>query len=229
MTQTRVLRRVVIGVLILLALLVAADRIGVLLAERAAASTLQTSEHLSERPSVGIGGFPFLTQIAAGSLDKVTVRASDVVVGNRPTLRLSSVDATLHGLSVSRDLSTVRADSAQGTGVVPYAELTRLLGVRVNYGGAGRVVAHPAVTVAGQQFSTAVSAQVSVDGGILRFGSPRVADTSVPQVVVDQLQAVFGLNVPLTGIPFGLQVHSVTAGSDGVAITLVGHQLSYRR
>jgi hypothetical protein len=74
----RALRRLIIALVILCALFVAADRIAVGVADSQVASKLQTSRGLAQKPSVSIGGFPFLTQLIGGKLDDVKVRATDM-------------------------------------------------------------------------------------------------------------------------------------------------------
>ena len=68
------MRRLMIGVIVLVGLLVAADRAGNVIAERTVATTVQRSQHLAHKPDVDIAGFPFLTQLAAGKFGKVTLR-----------------------------------------------------------------------------------------------------------------------------------------------------------
>lgn len=231
--QPRWGKRLAIAAGVLIVLFLALDRGGVVLAERAAANTLQKSQHFSDRPSVGIAGFPFLTQLVHGSLDEVTVRAPGAVVGEQGrTVRLSSVDVTLHGLSVTRDLSTITAQSGRASAVVPYSEIARALGVGIRYGGSGRVVVRVSVPVAGRNVTLSASAGVRVTDGSLHLLSPKLADRagSLPQPVIDQvLRAVDGLSLPLTRMPFGLSIRSVSARADGIAFELTGEDLRYVR
>src|SRR3954469_2456645 len=154
------LRRVLVTVAVLVVLLVVADRVGNYVGERVAANTIKESQHLSSTPSVDIAGFPFLTQLAAGDFDKVTIRADDIPVGNQTReLDLAHLNVVLHGVSVPRDLSSVHADSAVATAKVTYAELSRTLGVHVTYAGNGRVRATTSVTVLGRTISGSITAR----------------------------------------------------------------------
>src|SRR5256885_4227247 len=100
----RAARWIGIGVVVLLVLLLIADRVGVAVAERVAGDTLESSEHLNSRPDVDIAGFPFLTQVATGNYDKITVTADDVTVGQQiHLLEISRLVVVLHDLTVSRD------------------------------------------------------------------------------------------------------------------------------
>src|SRR6266487_1277477 len=100
--STRAWRVSALVVAVLIALLVAADRVGLYVAERLAGDTIESSQDLSSRPDVDIGGFPFLNQAITGNYDKITVTAHDVPVGlpGRP-LNISQVRVVLHQLTVS--------------------------------------------------------------------------------------------------------------------------------
>src|SRR6476646_8831852 len=77
--------------LVLVGAAVAGDRIALSLAEDRAASALQTSQDLSHKPDVTVEGFPFLTQLAAGSFGEVVVSAHDVTVGKAHDVHLQQV------------------------------------------------------------------------------------------------------------------------------------------
>lgn len=231
--------RVLIVVGFLLALLVAADRVALVFAERAAAKTIQSSQHLEHRPSVSVAGFPFLTQLVTGHFGKVTLRASDLTVGGEGrTVRIAQVTARLHDVKVPRDLSEVRSATAKATASITYTDLSTTLGVPLSYGGpspdhVGRITAHKTVDVAGQQLRGSATAEIKIEDGALRFLSPQVsvagAGGNLPGSVVDLLSTVFGAPIALTHLPFGLKVDSVTADSHGVHVTLTGSDLVFHR
>src|ERR671930_802776 len=95
----RAVRVLALVVAAILALLVVIDRVGDYVAERIAADTIKSAQHLPSRPDVDIAGFPFLNQLITGKYDKITVTADDVPVGTtaRP-LVLSRVQVVLHSL-----------------------------------------------------------------------------------------------------------------------------------
>lgn len=232
--------RVVIALVVLVGLLVAADRIALVIAERATGKTVQLAQDLDSAPAVSVSGFPFLTQLITGHFGQVTLTAKDLTVGRAGrTVRISTVHAVLRGVDVSRDLSSVRADTATATAAVSYPDLSSTLGVPVVYGGAspdgfGRVTARKVVSVAGQEISGSVTAEVKIEGASLRFVSPvvsvdRAGSAAVPQPVVDAFSSLFGDPLALTRLPFGLTVRSVTADHDGVHITLAGSAVTFER
>jgi len=222
------------------ALLVAADRMALVVAERAAAKTIQVAQHLDRAPSVSIGGVPFLTQLAAGRFRDVTVTASDLSVGrDGRSVRISKVTANLRGVQIARDLSSVHADTATATGAISYRDLSATLGVPLAYGGpsadgAGRITASKVVSIAGRQLRGSATAEITIVADSLTFLSPQVSvegvgGAAVPQPVIDALASLFGDPLALTRLPFGLTVRSVTADRQGVRITLTGNKLVFRR
>lgn len=232
--------RLVFVLVLLAVVLVATDRLARVFAERAAAATIQSAQHLDRAPSVSVPGFPFLTQLAAGRFGTVTLSASDLTIGQAGrTVRIATVSAVLHGVHVARDLSSVHADTAEATAAVSYPDLSGTIGVPLSYGGTsadgvGRVTARTSVSVAGQPISGSVTAEVRVAAGSLSFVSPQVSvdgvgSAAVPQPVLDALSSVFGDPIALAHLPFGLTVRSVTANREGIRVTLVGSNLTFER
>lgn len=228
-------RNWLITLLVLVALLVAADRIAVAVAEHEVAATLQNSQHLPSAPMVDIAGIPFLTQLVSDRFGRVTVTADDIDVGDSGRrIRLDRVTVHLHDASVARDFSSVHAASATVAALVSYGELSRVLEVPISYAGpsedgAGRVRTSASATVFGQRFTGTVSAEVrvsSADG--LSFVQPRVtvAEQSVPAQVTDALTAVLG-PIPLGQLPFDVAVQGVSADASGVTIRLAGSDLTF--
>lgn len=226
-------RRLLIALLVLLALLIAADRIAVTVADRAAADTLQRSQHLPQRPSVSIGGFPFLTQLVAGNFDHIHVRADDVrTTAAGRSVRIGQLDVTLRHVTVSRDFRSATSRFSTATATIGYRDLSQVLGVQLGYAGDGRVSATASAgVIEGVPVAGTATAAVHVSGDTLVFSAVRVsvAGQQVPPAAASYFTSIFGTSVPLTGLPFGVHVQSVTAGTHGVAITLTAAGLTYRR
>lgn len=224
-------RWVIISVVALVVLLVVADRVGDAVAERAAADTLQSSQHLEQRPDVNIAGFPFLTQLATGHYGKITVTATDVPLGrNARGLTLSRLEVVLHHLTVSRSFSHFHADTAEATGTISLDELGAVLGAKLGYAGNGRVAITRAVAARGRTSHVRVTAKPYLHDGALGFGDPSVvgADGASGRAI-DSLTRLFRIDIPLQDIPFHVRVKSLTVGPDGVAIMLAGQDLVYTR
>lgn len=226
------MRRLVIGVIVLVGLLVAADRIGNAIAEHTVAKTVQDSQHLAHEPDVDIGGFPFLTQLAAGRFGKVTLRDRDVTAGGGArALRLSTVTVVLRDVSVARDFSSATAATTTANATASYADLSTALGAAVSYAGDGLVRAKASTTVLGQAVNGTVTARPIARKGALAFGSARVSvgGTRLPSAVSDALARVFGVPLSLAGLPYGLTVQSASAAADGVELILTARNLTFHR
>lgn len=226
----RAVRWIGIAVVAALVLLFAADRIGVQVAERAAADTLESSQHLTSAPQVDIAGFPFLNQLATGDYDKITVTAKDVPVGGRLQLLISRLRVVLHGLNVSRDFHTFRADRASAAALISYDELGKALGVHLDYAGDGRVRATKTVTVAGANLRATVTARPHLVGDALSFTATSVDNAGVlGNSVAAALSRLFQVAIPLRDIPFDIRVQRLAVDAKGVTIALAGRQLTYVR
>jgi hypothetical protein len=226
-------RRLLIAVLVLIGLLVAADRIADAVAERAAGTLLQRSQHLDQRPDVDITGFPFLTQLVARQFDEIDVHAHDVAVGESGhTVRLHQLDVAMHDVHVSGNFDSATSGSSTATGVIRYADLSGTLGVPVSYAGDHRITAQHRETVAGAQVTATATVGVQLsDDHVLSFTHPQVsvAGQSVPPQLTNFFGEVFRLRVPLQGLPFGVQVQAVQLQPDGLHITLSAGRLTFRR
>jgi hypothetical protein len=224
---------VLIALLVLLVLLVVVDRAGAAIAGRAAASALQRSENLSQRPSVTIEGFPFLTQAASGNFDRIKVTARDITLSSSGVrVRVSRLDVTLHHVHVNRDFSGGTSRSSTASALVTYGDLSQSLGTTVSYAGNGRVrAAIGADAVPGLQVEASATASLRVSGESLTFVDPQVTvnGQAVPPAATSYVTRLFGTAIPLGGLPFGVHVHSVQAGAAGVTIGLTAGPLSYHR
>ncbi len=225
-------RRLLIGLVLLIGLLVAADRIAVVVAEGAVARTVQQSQHLQHRPGVSIGGFPFLTQLAAGKFDDIRLSDHDVTLdGRNGSLHVSSVVVTLRSVTVSRDFTSATAARTTATAGIDYADLSAALGVHVTYADAGRVRASASTTVAGVKVTGTVTARPVVRNGALAFVSPQVDvnGVDVPPAAAEALAGVFGDPIPLSGLPYGLTVRSLRATASGIVLSVSARNLTFHR
>lgn len=230
--RTRRPLRLAITVLVLIGVLVAVDRIGVAVAESAVAQTVQRSQHLADKPSVHIDGFPFLTQFARGKYDKIELSDDNVTVGrNGRTVSLEHLEVTLHKVTVARDFKSATADSGTGDARMSYQELSRTLGARLSYAGSGRVTAGASLVVGGQRISGSITARPQLSGHSLQFVAPQVTVDGgpAPSAVAAALSGVFGAPIPLENLPYSLTVQSLSADQDGVSFALSARHLLFQR
>jgi hypothetical protein len=224
----RALRRLIIILVVLLALFAAADRIAVGVADSQIASKLQSSRNLPQKPSVSIGGFPFLTQLVGGKLDDVTVRAADMAVqgpDGGPVVTLQTFDADLKGVRLTDDYSTAVADTATGTATISYADLSSALPnhTTVGYGGDGKVAVSGTVDIPllGERHVSG-TAHITVSGGDT-IGVTDVSD--VPGLNSFEAALVLAVLEPhyqLQGLPQGLRLTQIQALPNGVSVGVSG-------
>ncbi|MEV6838540.1 DUF2993 domain-containing protein [Streptomyces sp. NPDC051133] len=223
----RALRILLVLVVILGVLFVIVDRVAVHFAEGEAADKLKASQNLASTPDVSIKGFPFLTQVAGGSLDDVQVGIKDYeattgTAGEK--IRIDDLTADMKGVSFSGDYSSATAADASGTATIAYDQLlnavkddpVRLpLGATgkvtgLSYGGNGKVRA--TVEVAGVPLPVLGTAMVQGDtvkvhaDGLPKFGN----------------QALDVSEVKIGALPGGIKLDKVQAAQDGVEVTVKG-------
>jgi hypothetical protein len=231
-------RRLAISIVVVLGLLVAADRIALVITERLAATAFQNSQDLSQRPSVSVHGFPFLTQLAAEDFGDVQVQARGLTIekNTRLALPVAQLDVTLHHLTIVDGFSTVKVQSATATALVDYDDLSHTLGVQIGYGGqvdgVGRVEASGTVTVAGQSVTARVTAGVAGSSARgLSFTDPQVVagGVTIPPSLLGPLTGVFNRDIPFGTLPFGVRLDSMTATANGLVADLSARDLVYHR
>jgi hypothetical protein len=219
------MKKVLVTVVVLLGLLLVADRVGAVVASRAVARQVQTSAGLAVQPDVSIGGFPFLTQALAGRYDAVEVRADRVPAGE---LTLTRLDATLTGVEValsdalSGSVAEVPVGGVDARALVAYGELSRRSGERrLTVAPAGdRVRVTGSVEVLGQTLAAiAVSRVELVDGDLLLTAeSYEVGNQTVDDLLRRALGERLDLRVPVEGLPYGLEVTDVRVEQAGVSV-----------
>jgi hypothetical protein len=207
-------RKLLITLLVLAALLLVADRVAVRYADRAVADRMQENGRLQTRPDVAVLGFPFLTQAISGSYQRVDVHIRDL---QRNGVTLSRLDVTVRGaklpLSKVGSATDVPVDSLQATAVVSYLELAHdsgLAGVTVRPAGD-----HVEVTgkVAGVSVTAKSTLALKGDRIVVTAQSISALGVSAPT------GRVLDFSVRIPALPFGLHLDSAVARADGVHLT----------
>ena len=217
------MKRLVVTLVVLLALLLVADRAGAALASRAVATQVQTVG-AAAAADVEIGGFPFLTQAIAGRYDEVVVVARDVPARDLTVARL---EATLRGVEVplsqalSGSVQSVPVAGVDATALLAYDELARRAGREVTVAPAGdRVRVTGSVQVLGQTVSATALSRVEVVGGevVVTAESFEVGNAAADEAVTRALGDRLDLRIPVAGLPYGLQVTGVDVQPEGVLV-----------
>ncbi|MFC1420139.1 LmeA family phospholipid-binding protein [Streptacidiphilus cavernicola] len=229
----RAARRLFIVLLVLFGLFVAADRLALHFAESEAASKIQSARNLPQKPSVSIGGFPFLTQLAGSKFDEVKVTSPELTVNDGkggPDIRLQNFAIDGKGVRITGNYSGIVADSGTGSALISYTDLSNALPnhVVVAYGGTPgkvKVSGKVDVPVLGQQNVSGTADVNVVDGSGISL-SNLGGISGVPAGLGDIVGSVLQPKLQIAGLPSGLKLDSVQAGPDGVAVTVSGTDVS---
>ena len=230
------LRRFLIAVLIfLLAVVVAVDRLGAIVAAHVLAGKVQTDEHLADRPEASIGGFPFLTQAAGGDYKNVTVKVVDLVVDG---LTVSSLTANLHGAHVPfskalrSTVSQVPVDRVSATAIVSVANINSYLSTRSPAGqrislraaSGDRATVVDRVRVGKKTAILQGVAALSLSGDEVKVGVSQLqrapaSPVAVGAALIRSTLRSLKVALPLRGLPFQISLDSVTFTTAGVTVT----------
>jgi hypothetical protein len=209
------MRRLLVLAVVLVALLIVVDRVAAGAADHVVATRIQTQENLPSRPSVSIGGFPFLTQAFRGKYDDVTLTVHHY---NRAQVRVDTISVELHGVHVSlgavfsQHLSSIPIDSANARVLLSYHDMNAYLrptGVTVSSDGDSSVRMSGSITVAGQRIATSGTARIEV----------------TPNSLLLQTAEGATVRLPMSGLPFGIRLQSAKATNRGIEVTATAQGL----
>lgn len=207
-----------VTLVVLAVLFVIADRVAVRYADSKFASQVQTQGGLSNKPTVNIEGFPFLTQLAARNfkevhLDAATEKAGPVVIEN--------LHAVMRNMQLINGFSSAKVGSLNGTGLITFGSLAK------------------AADVPGLKISRLnnTEAKVTIDLGFISGSGvakvtkagPNKINIAVVNAGGIPLNALGGLNnmtITIPGLPMGLNVQSITMTQQGILVHITGHNVT---
>jgi hypothetical protein len=234
----------VVGILLVLVVLVAlADR----LAAAAAAGELRSriAEELAQRDvsysslEVGVAGTPFLTQVAQGRYEEITIDLAQVELraegreATLPALHLLATGVRGDAFDLAQGQGSATADQVTGTAVVTYDTLSGLLDlsqyhlVNITFteqDGALRTRAD--VSLFGVVLPIEATAEVSLrDGQIeVRLRDAAAVGQSLPDVGLVILDAIMNLVLVavMPPLPFDITLEALAITPEGLAVTATG-------
>ncbi len=217
------MKKLLVFVVVLLALLVAADRVAAYVAAQQVAGKVRTSAMLAADPKVKIAGFPFLTQAFAGRYDRIDVTADDV---DRGGVRLTHFTTSLYGVqlplsdAIGGRVQSIPVDRLTAEAVVGYVDLKSGSRMLVFTPAGDRVKVAGSITVLGQDLSASAISTVSLDGNdlVLTPHSVSAAGQS-SNLVGDAIRGAFRVRVPIGRLPYGLKLTGVRATPGGVVVS----------
>jgi Cu/Zn superoxide dismutase len=204
--------------IVIVLILVVADRAANAFTEDQMASQVQSSLELSGKPHVSIQGFPFLTQLAARDFKTVDITASNETAGTGGQLEIASLNATLHGMHI-HGLNSATIDQFNATALVTFTALAKAggipQGITLSADGPNRVKANISI---GPLSDTAV-AQVTQSGP----GQINVKIIDAGGIPTSVLGSLANFSVSIPKLPAGVSIQSVSVTQQGVLITANGH------
>ncbi|MBY8862817.1 DUF2993 domain-containing protein [Nocardia sp. CA2R105] len=225
------MRGFLIFLVVVVIALVVGDRVAVVMAQNRIGDRIAAEYHMASRPSVRIGGFPFLTQAVAGKYHDIEVHAGDwtgeKISVNDLDVTLTDVAAPLNDV-LHNNTSNFVADSATATARVPYDTVQQFApsGVKsISYGTDGMHVS-----------GTFKVEGISVPGTVVVTVSPTENGISVtpisvqaavggPSLSLSLLRRTLTFTVPLQKLPLGAQLTAIQPAADGLHVTAVAHSV----
>jgi len=222
------LRIVIIVLVVLIALLVAADFAARAFAENKAASEIQ-QQGFPKKPNVDIEGFPFLTQVAAKHFSDIQVSASNVTEG---PLDIASIDATLKNVHINGAFSGGTIDSLNGTATITFTALSNAMTAQA--GPLGQLANSALTLSAAGPDEVKATLNVLVLSGTAVWRVTRTGDRDLNIQLVSTgglpsslLSPIKNITLQLPSLPLGLKIQSVSVNSSGLTGTLTGQDVSF--
>ena len=223
-----------IALVVLLGLLVAADRITLVVAEDQLAGRIQSSQHLSQKPSVSIAGFPFLTQVAARDLPHATLDIHGLT-GN-DDLVISNLHADLRGVHINSGFNGATVDTLVATAQLSYADIAKALSSQLNVHGfqvgtikasyAGNDQVKATYELLGVSLSATIDVKLS-GANTLEFKSVKI-NTPLSGTPFSSLgtPSSFDYSYNLGALPFGMELTDLTFTASTVDISATGSHVN---
>lgn len=213
--------------LILVAAAVVVDRVA---ADRTASALEDsaTESFAGTGVAVDVGGFPFLTQVASGTVDRVDLRADSAKYQG---IELTGVDGFV--TDVPYDIGTGeigRAATLEASGTLPVAALQTLVAQQVPDLEGVTLATRDGALIATTEVLGAVPVDIELlprasDGQIaVDVGAVTIAGVELPleQLPADVAQRLADIRIDVPGIPDGITLTGLTATGDGVEVSIEG-------
>jgi hypothetical protein len=221
-------------VLLLLGVLVAADRGAAYLASTKISDELRARLAATGQPAVAISGFPLLTQAIAGTYDRVRITAQGVAAGDLDRvdvdLDLRAVRLAL-GDALAGDVSGGTVGDATAAITIPEASLSHLTGLPIKVDGITDEVARLSTTfeVLGAKVPVSIDAKVVVKGTDARLDvkAARAGGVAVPGFVISQLSQAIGLTFAVPTLVEGMSLDAVSTRDGAIVLHASGTDVPF--
>ena len=218
------MRKVLLVLLVLVAAgLVAADRIGVRVAEDKIGEQVAAQYNLQERPDVTIHGIPFLTQAVGGEYKHIEVGIGDwtqqgvTVTGVKVDMR--GVDAPLSEVTKG-SAADVTARTATASAVVPYDVIQKRAPKEVKRIGPKGDDLSVDLTgnVLGVQLTGTAVVQVKPTAKGIAISPVSVGSNGAAQIPLALVRSQLTWTVPVSDLPVGSRISQIQPTPDGLRV-----------
>jgi hypothetical protein len=208
----------IVVLVIVLGLLVVADRAGAAYADNRAATEMQ-AQGFSSKPHVTIEGFPFLTQVASRDFHNIQITATGEKAG---PVEIDHIDATLTNVRVNSGYSGGTISQLSGTGLITFASLA----------GASSAPGLKISAASNDELKLAIDLGIVSGTAIARVTKVDANQVNVSVISADGLpaSALGGLGnftIPIPALPLGMTLQSVSVSAQGVLIHITGQNVSF--
>jgi hypothetical protein len=219
----------VIVLILLIGLVIAADRIGLMVAQDAIAKNVESQYGLDHKPQVKIKGFPFLNQALSGRYGEIDVNVGDF---SQSGVHLTATDVKLKGVdaplsdALHNNPSGFVADTAISTATVPYEDVNKEAprGMKVSAQGTALKVRGP-VTVLGLSRRVTATVTVKPSGRSVKV-LPETVDAGGTAIPVALVQQAFTFTMPVKGLPLNTRISDVQVLPDGLRVTTTAEHIN---
>lgn len=229
-TRRRV-RRWVIALVVVVALLVGLDFAARAVAENVAATQFQQQGHLSVKPDVTIEGFPFLTQVISKDISDVHVGISNLQEG---PVTFTSINAVATGIRLnSYAFQSGTIGHISGTALIDFSSLGNTLATQ--FGPLGQLL-----NGAGLDLSAAgpnevkASLNLIVTTGSATWRITRVAGNELNVSLVSSnglpgslLSGIQNKTITIPALPLGLTLDSLSVTPAGIVGNISGSNVPF--
>ena len=230
------MRKFLIVLAVLAVLALAMDRVAEHLAEGEVASVVKERESLPSEPNVEFHGFPFLTQVLANDLTKVTMTLPEVdpPVGDTREIRVQDVTVSLYDVRTADNFHPATAQRMTGSAMIPFGSISALGPFTAEYAGrseqgVGLIRLTPDLAQ-GLPIGIELGVTVAPDGGFTFVAADgTTSSAAVPTNLRPLIDGLVDAPHRLYGLPAAFTVKSLNVTPDGIELILAGSQVELTR
>lgn len=220
---------------VIVAVVIVADRVAAGVAEGKVSDLIaeKAEEHeisSSKPPETTITGFPFLTQVAAGSYSEIDIELNDLKYGelDLPKMDITATDVTAKFSDVTSGSGPITAAQMSADGHIEYTALTDVMenatSAEVTSEGGGELTIKANADVAGTQIPVVGKATVEFTGDALSVSAHDFAADGVElppgaDGALNDMAASMSRTIDLPALPYDMSIDDVKFEPETMILT----------